>query len=140
MRWLFAKDLVILRRSRLLVAMLVIYPVAIAILIGFAISRSPSRPKVAIVDESPPGASVQVGSQRVNVSHYAEQLFDQVQSERVPTRAQAVAKVKGGEVLAAVVIPPDIGSRLWAGISPADLELICNSNPREQSLRQSGRD
>jgi ABC-type Na+ efflux pump permease subunit len=137
MRWLFAKDLVILRRSRLLVAMLVVYPVAIAMLIGFAISRSPSRPKVAIVDESPPGASVQVGSQRVNVSQYADRLFSQVQSVRVPTRAQAVAKVKGGEVLAAVVIPPDIVSRLGSGLTPAHLELIYNGNALQQSLVQS---
>jgi len=137
MRWLFGKDLVILRRSRLLVALLVVYPVAIALLIGFAISRSPSEPRVAIVDETTPGATVQVGSERVNVSRYAQQLFSQVRSVRVPTRAQAVAKVKAGEVLAAVVIPPDITSRLASGITPAKLEIIYNGNALEQSLVQS---
>ena len=65
MRWLLGKDLLILRRSRLLVALLIIYPVAIALLIGFAISRSPSKPRVAIVDETPPGETVKVGNQRV---------------------------------------------------------------------------
>ncbi|MEA2184942.1 MAG: hypothetical protein QOF69_4127, partial [Solirubrobacteraceae bacterium] len=34
MRWLLLKDLQILRRSPLLVGLLVIYPVAIALLIG----------------------------------------------------------------------------------------------------------
>ena len=58
----------ILRRSRLLVALLVIYPIAIALLIGLAISRSPGKPKVAVVDLTPPGQTVQVGSQRVPVS------------------------------------------------------------------------
>src|SRR5271155_4126680 len=105
MRWLLGKDLQILRRSRLLVAVLVVHPVAIALLIGLAISRSPSKPRVAIVDETPPGGTIQVGSRRVEVSQYAEQLFSQVQPVRVATRAQAVGKVTQGDVLAAVVIP-----------------------------------
>ena len=112
MRWLLLKDLTILRRSRVLVAVLVLYPVAIALLIGLAISRSPGKPRVAIVDETPPGQTVQVGSARVEVSRYAEQLFSQVQPSRVPTRAQAVQEIKAGKVLAAVVIPADIASRL----------------------------
>ena len=49
MLWLLRKDLLILARSRLLVCLLVLYPVAIALLIGFALSRAPSKPKVAIV-------------------------------------------------------------------------------------------
>ena len=56
MSWLLRKDLLILRRSRLLVGVLVVYPVAIALLIGLAISRGPGKPQVAIVDETPPGA------------------------------------------------------------------------------------
>jgi len=55
---LLAKDLLILRRSHLLVAVLVVYPVAIALLIGLAISRGPARPRVAIVDETPPGQTI----------------------------------------------------------------------------------
>jgi hypothetical protein len=137
MRWLLQKDLLILRRSRLLVALLVLYPVAISLLIGLAISRSPSRPRVAIVDETPPGQTVLVGSQRVPVARYARQLFSQVQSVGVPSRAQAVEKVRSAEVLAAVVIPPDIATRLSSGISQGQLEVIYNGDALEQSLVQS---
>jgi ABC-type multidrug transport system permease subunit len=136
-RWLLRKDLLILRRSRLLVALLVIYPVAIALLIGLAISRSPSKPRVAIVDETPPGQTVQVGSQRVDVSQYAQHLFSQVQAVKVPTRAQAVQKVKSGDVLAAVVIPPDIAAKLSSGVRQAQLEIIYNGDALQQSLVQS---
>jgi len=136
-RWLLRKDLLILRRSRLLVALLVLYPVAIALLIGLAISRSPSRPRVAIVDETPPGQTVQVGSERVEVSQYTQHLFSQVQAVTVRTRAQAVGKVKSGEVLAAVVIPPDIAARLSTGIRQAQLEIIYNGDALQQSLVQS---
>ncbi len=137
MRWLLRKDVLILARSRLLVALLIAYPVGIALLIGFAISRSPSRPRVAIVDETPPGQTVEIGSQRVNVHQYAEHLFSQVQPVSVRSRAQAVAKVKSAQVLAAVVIPPDIATRLSSGTIQAQLELIYNGNALVQSLVQS---
>jgi len=137
MRWLLAKDLLILRRSRLLVGVLVVYPVAIALLIGLAISRGPGKARVAIVDETPPGQTVQVGGARVAVSRYAEQLFSQVQATRVSTRAQAVAEIKAGKVLAAVVIPADIASRLASGVEQGRLEVLYNGNALEQSLVQS---
>ncbi|HYM46630.1 MAG TPA: ABC transporter permease [Solirubrobacteraceae bacterium] len=137
MRWLFQKDLLILRRSRLLVGILVVYPIAIALLIGLAISRGPGKPKVAIVDETPPGQTIEVGSEHVPVSKYAGQLFSQVQAVHVPTRAQAIAQVKSGRALAAVVIPRDIAARLTSGVSQASLEVLYNGNALEQSLVQS---
>src|SRR5262249_12993472 len=134
MRALLAKDLLILRRSRLLLAVLVIYPVAIALLIGLAISRSPGKPKVAVGDERPPGQTVQVGSKRVAVSEYAEQLFSQVQPQKVATRAKAVSEIKSGKVLAAVVIPPNVAPRLNSGLKQGELEVLYNGNALEQSL------
>jgi ABC-type multidrug transport system permease subunit len=134
MKALLAKDLLILRRSRLLVGLLVVYPIAIALLIGLAISRAPGKPKVAIVDRTPPGQTVQVGSERVSVSRYAEQLFSQVQPERVDTRAQAIRRIESGDVLAAVVIPPNIAARLGSGLRQAQLEVLYNGNALEQSL------
>jgi ABC-type transport system involved in cytochrome c biogenesis permease component len=137
MRWLLQKDLLILRRSRLLVGVLVVYPIAISLLIGLAISRSPGKPKVAIVDETPPGQTIEVGSQRVRVSEYADQLFSQVQSVPAHTRAEAVQKIESGEVLAAVVIPRDIAARISSGIRQGSLEVLYNGNALEQSLVRS---
>ena len=137
MRWLLRKDLLILGRSRLLVGVLVVYPIAIALLIGLAISRSPGKPKVAIVDETPPGQTIKVGSERVDVSRYADQLFSQVQPVHVSSRAQAVADIKTGRVLAAVVIPRDIAARISSGVSQGSIEVLYNGNALEQSLVQS---
>jgi ABC-type transport system involved in cytochrome c biogenesis permease component len=137
MRWLLRKDLLILGRSRLLVALLILYPVAIALLIGFAISRSPARPRVAIVDETPPGETVKLGGQQVKVGRYAQQLFRQVQSVKVSSRAGAIAKIKSGEALAAVVIPANIAARLSSVIEEAQLEVLYNGDALEQSLVQS---
>jgi ABC-type multidrug transport system permease subunit len=134
---LLAKDLLILRRSRLLVGVLVVYPIAIALLIGLAISRSPGKAKVAIVDETPPGQTVKVGSERVPVSRYAQELFTQVQSVPAASRSQAVQQVKSGKVLAAVVIPANVAARLGSGLKQAQLEVLYNGNALEQSLVQS---
>jgi ABC-2 family transporter protein len=137
MRWLLAKDLLILRRSRLLVALLVVYPVAVALLIGFAISRSPSKPRVAIVDETPPGETFTLGDTRVGLAEYTDRLFSQVQVVRVSTRAAAAAKVASGDVLAAIVIPPDIVSKISSGVNQAHIEVIYNGDALKQSFVRS---
>ena len=134
---LLRKDLKILARSRLLVCLLVLYPVAIALLLGFAISRAPAKPRVAIVDETAPGETVQVGTQRVEVGRYARQLFNQVDAVSVSSRAQALAKVKTADVLAAVVIPSNIAARVGSGTAQGELEVIYNGDALEQSLVQS---
>jgi ABC-2 type transport system permease protein len=135
-RWLLGKDLRILGRSRLLLALLIVYPLAIALLIGLAISRSPSRPRVAILDQTPPGETVPVGGQRVLVSHYTEELFSQVQAVPVDGRAEALARVRSGEVIAAVLIPADLAAKVSA-LESAAVEVIYNGNALEQSIVQS---
>jgi hypothetical protein len=136
-RWLARKDLLILGRSRLLVGVLIVYPIAIALLIGFAISRSPARPRVAIVDETPPGETVRVGGEHVSVAQYARRLFGQVQAVSVSTRTQAIERVKSADVLAAVVIPSDIAARVASVTTQAEVEVIYNGDALEQSLVQS---
>jgi ABC-2 type transport system permease protein len=137
MRWLLWKDLRILRRSPLLVSLLVVYPVVIALLIGFALSRSPARPRVAIVNEVAPGQTIDLGGQRVDITQYASQLYRDIQPVRVTTRAQAVAKVKSGDVLAALVIPGDVISKLSSGLQQAQVEVIYNGDAIKQSFVQS---
>jgi len=137
MRWLLGKDLRILRRSRVLVAVLAIYPIAIALLIGLALSRSPGKPKVAIANLTTPGATVELGGSKIEVGRYYSQLFSEVQPIKVKTRAQAVAKVRSGEALAAVVIPANIAAKLSSVLSQAQLEVIYNGDALQQSVVQS---
>jgi len=68
-RWLLVKDLQILNRSPLLVGLLVVYPIAIALMIGFALSSPPGKPRVALLNEVPAGhGELSFGSQKINVS------------------------------------------------------------------------
>src|SRR5580704_9896610 len=137
MRWMLRKDLLILARSRVMVGVLVLYPIVVALLIGLAISRAPSKPKVAIANLSPPGATVELGGTRLNVGHYYSQLFSQVQPVPVATRAQAVAAVQSGRVLAAVVIPANLASHLSSVTSQGHVEVIYNGDALEQSFVHS---
>src|SRR6266705_3547706 len=137
MRWLLEKDLLILRRSRMLVALLIVYPAVIALLIGFAISRAPARPRVAIVDQTRAGATIEVGGRQVDVHQYARRIFGQVQAVYVSSRAQAIKKVTSAEVLAAVVIPADIAARVASGTTQGRLEVVYNGDALEQSLVQA---
>jgi ABC-2 family transporter protein len=142
MRWLLVKDLQILKRSPLLVALLVIYPVAIALMIGFALSSPPGKPKVALLDEVPAGQGhLTLGNQRINISNYASQLFQSIDPIRVSTRAEAVDKVKSGQASAALIIPADIVSQIntlvTQGVGNPTVELILNSrDPLERQFAE----
>jgi ABC-type multidrug transport system permease subunit len=118
MRWLLLKDLQILRRSPLLVSLLVIYPVVIAVLIGFALSSPPGKPKVAFANLVPPGqGSFAVGGTNLDATSYAGKLFEAVDPIRVGSRAAAIAKVRDGDALAALVIPADAVEKLQGALN-----------------------
>ena len=133
MRWLLLKDLQILRRSPLLVALLVLYPLVVALLVGLALSSGPSKPKVAFANLVPQGeATIQLGGERLDATTYASELFDAVDPIRVDTREEAIAKVESGEALGALVVPPDVIERLQGtlalgGGDPPAVEVYFNA-------------
>lgn len=131
---LLRKDLLILARSRLLVAILVVYPVAIALLIGLALSRSPGKPKVAVVNLTPSSQSIQLGGKRLTVGEYVKQLFSETDAKTASSRAAAERDVSSGEVLAAIVIPADVVSRISSGIRQAKVTVIYNGDALKQSF------
>lgn len=112
MRWLLLKDLQILRRSPLQATLLIAYPILIALLIGFAISREPGKPRVAFLNEIPPGARVVGGNGKLPAVGVNERICKQVECVDVANRAQAEAKVREGDVLAALILPGDLIDRL----------------------------
>jgi ABC-2 type transport system permease protein len=113
MRWLLLKDLQILRRSPLLVAVLLGYSVVVSLVAGAALSSGPSKPRVAFANLVPSDESeVALGGRRVDASKYAQRLFDKVEPIRVKTREEAIAKVRSGEALGALVVPADVTQKL----------------------------
>lgn len=119
MRWLLLKDLQILRRSPLQAFLLVAYPVLIAVLVGFAISRSPEKPRVAFLNDVPSDARVSVGTTELPNIGVGERICERVECVHVKSRAEAVDEVRSGDVLAALVLPADLVDRINSLSTPS---------------------
>ena len=96
MRWLLLKDLRILRRSPLLVALLIVYPIAIALLIGFALSRRPGQADDRALNEIPTDQrSFDVAGGRVSAAEYLPALLRSVDIVRAAQpRGGATARAR----------------------------------------------
>ncbi len=127
MRWLLVKDLRILQRSPMLVGLLVIYPVVIAVLIGFALSRGPDKPEVAFYNGLSEGATVELGGQEIDLTEQGSRLFDEIDPVPAETREEAIQKVRDGEVLGALIIPDDLASNLQSTLEPGTVEVFYNA-------------
>jgi ABC-2 type transport system permease protein len=139
MRWMLVKDLQILRRSKLLVGLLIVYPVAIALLIGFALSSGPEKPRMAFLNQIPASQNViNFGGEKIDVKVYTNQLFEAVDRIDVQNRAQATEKVRKGEVLAALIIPADFVQKLSnGGFNSASVEVLYNGDALKQNFVES---
>jgi ABC-type multidrug transport system permease subunit len=111
-RWLLLKDLQILCRSPLQAVLLVAYPILIAVLVGFAISRGPEDPRVAFFNEVPEGTRINVGGQELPKANVKERICSRVECVFVSDREEAVEKVESGDVLAALVLPSDLVNKI----------------------------
>jgi len=128
MRWLLLKDLRILRRSPLLVALLVLYPIVIAVLIGFALSRGPDKPEVAFYNGlAGKSAVVELGGDRIDLAAQGRQLFDAIDPVRVDSRAEAIKKVRDGDVLGALIIPEDLATNIQSSLEQGTVEVFYNA-------------
>jgi ABC-2 type transport system permease protein len=125
-RWLLLKDLRILMRSPLTTAVLVVYPVAVALLIGFALSRGSEKPTVAILDQVPRDQSLEVGNARLGRVLGRAQLASRVETVDVSSRAEAERKVRDGDALAAVIIPANAATRAESQLEQSQIELLVN--------------
>jgi ABC-type transport system involved in cytochrome c biogenesis permease component len=144
MRWLLIKDLQILRRSPLLLATVVLYPVLLALLVGAATNAGPSKPKVAFVNLVPKEKNAfSIGGEKLDASKYATQLFKSIDPIRVRTRAEARDLVESGRALGALILPADATERLQnainlTGTEPPTLEVMYNAdNPAKERFVKS---
>lgn len=144
MRWLILKDLQILRRSPLLLVILVAYSLALGVGVGLSRGSGPTKPRVAVVNEIPPDRSTfDLGNEKIDANKYAEELFQNIDPVPARDRADALAKVRSGDALGALIIPADIVDRLQgtinlAGGEPPTVEFFYEGdNPLKSRYVQS---
>jgi hypothetical protein len=138
-RWLLLKDLQVLRRSPLQAVLLVAYPILIAVLVGFAISRGPEKPRVAFLNEVPNGTRISVGGQQLPATSVNERICRRVECVKVADRDEAEEKVHSGDVLAALVLPADLVNQInsLSTLTPGTpkVEVLVNEeNPVKSEL------
>jgi ABC-2 type transport system permease protein len=133
MRWLLVKDLQLLRRSPLVTGLLILYPIVLAVLIGLAISRGPEKPRVAFLNQIPTGTGLSLGSGGFSQDEARRQLCAKIECVDASSRAEVEQKVKDGDVLGGLILPPDFISKLQAELStnasePATVDVIVNDD------------
>ena len=129
MRWLLLKDLQILRRSPLVVALLIAYPVVLGVLIGFALSSDGSKPRVAFLNLVPESETeqFQIGGEQEGIDQgiARDELCSRVECVDVSTREEAEQKVDDGDVIAALILPEDLLD---------ELESLASLNPQQPTV------
>jgi ABC-type multidrug transport system permease subunit len=101
---LLRKDLRILRRSPLLLGVLVVYPLLIAALVGLVAGYANAKPRVALVDIDGLPETVTIGGQRFRVDETIEQVSREVRLVRLSPE-EAKRQLKTGEVVAVLTVP-----------------------------------
>ena len=84
MRTLLAKDLRILRALAAPArACWSLYPLVVALLIGLTLSRGSDKPRVALLNEVPPGESLDVGTGPLRLGISGKQVRDHIEPVHV---------------------------------------------------------
>ncbi|MDO9353715.1 MAG: ABC transporter permease [Solirubrobacteraceae bacterium] len=143
---LLRKDLRVLRRSPALLALIVVYPLLIAIGLGLALTRDPQPPKVAIVNLLPKdGGDVTIAGQKLSIADLSTSIAGgDVKSLNVATRQEAVRMIDAGTIDGALVIPEDAAEKLRSSLTSGGVSkgpqlevLYRSSGPLDGTLVRS---
>jgi hypothetical protein len=121
-RLLLGKDLRILRRSPLLLAALVLYPIVFAVLVGLVVRYASDRPRVAFVDLDHLPETLTVGGQSFDVPRVISQVQGSVDLVPLPEE-EADRQLATGGIVAEIVVPPGFASKLRGMVESPRLVL-----------------
>ncbi|MDQ5821973.1 MAG: hypothetical protein M3540_11085, partial [Actinomycetota bacterium] len=100
-----AKDLRVLRRSPLLLGVLIAYPVVIALLVGLVAGYANAKPRVALVDEDGLPPKIVVGGHTFHVNSTIDRVSRNVRLVRLSPE-EADRQLRTGRVVATITVPP----------------------------------
>jgi hypothetical protein len=119
---LLRKDALVLRRSPLVLGILLAYPLTIAVLVGLVASYANAKPRVALVDEDNLPPTVTIGGHRFHVDRTIQQVSRNVKLVRLSPDA-AAQQLKTGKVVAVLTVPPGFISTLKEMVRSPRLEV-----------------
>ena len=130
---LLRKDLLLLGRSRPLIAVLVLYPLVLSLLVGGVLGGQGARPRVAFVNEDSIPDVVTVGDRSFDFGRIVRQAGRRVELVDM-TRPQARRALARGDVAAAIVVPRGFVSDLSSLIASPSVLLLTNRNAYEERI------
>jgi ABC-type transport system involved in multi-copper enzyme maturation permease subunit len=117
---MLGKDLRVLRRSPLLVALLVVYPLLVAGLVGLVAGYGSSKPRVALVDEDHLPPVVRIAGRSFGITAAIREVGKNVHLVRLSHDA-AARELRSGRVVATLTVPPGFLDQLKSGIGAPTL-------------------
>jgi len=130
---LLRKDILLLARSRPLLAVLVLYPLVLSLLVGGVLGGQGARPRVAFVNEDSIPDIVHVGDRSFDFGRIVREAGKRVELVRM-TRARAKSALAHGDVVAAIVVPRGFVSDLSSLIVSPSVLLLTNRNAYEERI------
>jgi ABC-2 type transport system permease protein len=129
------KDLLVLRRSPALLAVLIAYPLVIALLIGLTAAYANAKPRVALVDLDGIPHRVTVAGKSFDVDGLIDQVAKNVELVRM-SEGQATEQLAAGRVAAVITVPPGFVAELKGLVESPRLTLATGTGGITPRVRQ----
>ncbi len=130
---LLRKDLVLLARSRPLLAVLIVYPLVLSLLVGGLLGGQGARPRVAFVNEDDIPNVVHIGDRSFDFGRIVRQAGKRVQLVNL-TLPRARKALDDGDVVAVIIVPRGFIAELSSLIASPEVELLTNRNAYEERI------
>ncbi len=122
------KDVRMLARTRGLLALLVLYPLVVALIVG-GVLLDQGPPTIAFVNEDLTGDAVKIGDSEFRISDYVKQAEKNGVDVIEMSREHAERALDDGQVAGVLVIPGGTVAKLNTQLSGADLKFMVGDNP-----------
>jgi ABC-type multidrug transport system permease subunit len=129
------KDLLVLRRSPALLAVLIAYPLVIALLIGLTAAYANAKPRVALVDLDGIPHRVVIAGESFDVDGLIDQVAKNVEIVRM-SEGQASQQLQSGRVAAVITVPSGFVAELKGLVTSPHLTLATGTGGITPRVRQ----
>ena len=133
------KDLRILRRSPILLGLLVSYPVIIALLVGLVAGYANTKPRVGLVDEDNLPPIVEIAGQKFGVSKTIAEVAHNVKLVRM-SKDDAEGQLRSGKIVGVITVPAGFIAELQTAVRRPSLIVETGTGgvtPRVQQQMQA---
>ena len=132
---LLRKDLRVLRRSPLVLLLLLAYPLVIAMLVGLVAAYANAKPRVALVDLDGLPETLVLGGQRFHIDRTLERVREEVELVRLSPE-ESERQLETGKVVATLTVPEGFVRELRLMVRSPEVVLETTQGGTAPRVRQ----